>query len=98
MPEAALAIVPSAHVLRPVCDYALDFGTGQRWLDRGGDARGDVVLHCEYVYQIPVVTLRPQMGTGGYVDKLAADAHPLPRSAHTALEDIADPELAADLL
>src|SRR6516165_1940110 len=37
MPEAALAIIPGAHVLRPLCDYALAFGTGQRRLDRGDD-------------------------------------------------------------
>jgi hypothetical protein len=35
MPEAALTIVPSAHVLRPFRDYALAFGAGQRRLDRG---------------------------------------------------------------
>src|SRR6516165_7373986 len=38
------------------------------------------------------------MGAGGRIDKLAADAHPLPRPAHAALENIADTKLAADLL
>src|SRR6516225_6413745 len=38
------------------------------------------------------------MGAGGRIDKLAADAHPLPGPAHAALEDIADTKLAADLL
>src|SRR5215471_15527877 len=97
MPEPALAIIPSAHVLRPFCDYALALRAGQCWLDRGGDARGDFVLHREDVSQISVIPLRPEMGTGGYVDELAADAHPLPRSAHATLEDIADTKLAADL-
>src|SRR6516162_249965 len=58
MPEAALAIIPGAHVLRPFRDYALAFGAGQCRLDRGDDPRGDVVLHCEDVSQISVVTLR----------------------------------------
>src|SRR6516225_4021876 len=97
MPEAALAIIPGAHVLRPFRDHALALGTGQRRLDRGGDTGGDVVLHSEDVGQVPVVTLGPEMGTGGYVDELAADAHPLARSAHAAFEDIANSEFAADL-
>jgi hypothetical protein len=98
MPEAPLAIIPGTHVLRPFRDYALAFGAGQRWLDRGDDPRGDVVLHRKDVSQIPVVTLRPEMGTGGCVDELAADAHPLPSPAHATREDIADAKLAADLL
>src|SRR6516165_2236931 len=98
MPEAALAIIPGAHVLRPLCDYALAFGAGERRLDRGDHTRGDVVLHREDVSQIPVVTLGPEMGPGGCIDKLAADAHPLPRPAHAAFENIADAKLAADLL
>jgi len=47
MPEAALAIIPGAHVLRALRDYALAFGTRQRRLESGDDTRGDVVLHCE---------------------------------------------------
>src|SRR6516164_4953784 len=69
MPEAALAIIPGAHVLWPFRDYALAFGAGQRRRDRGGDLRGDVVLHREDVSEISVVTLRPEMSTGGCIDK-----------------------------
>src|SRR6516165_2338516 len=98
MPEAALAIIPGAHVLRPLCDYALSFGAGQCWLDRGDDTRGDVVLHREDVGQISVVTLGPEMGTGGYIDELAADAHPLPDPPHAAFEDVADAKVAANLV
>src|SRR4029077_4474090 len=98
MPEPALAIIPGAHVLGTLCDYALGLSAGQCWLDRGGDTRGDVVLHCEDVGQIPVVTLRPEMGAGGCVDELAADAHPLPGPAHAPLKDIADAKVAANLL
>src|SRR5262249_26084358 len=97
MPEAALAIIPGVHVLRPRRDYALAFGAGQRWLDRGDDARGDVVLHREDVSQIPVVALGPEVGTGGRIDKVGGNAHALPGSAHATLEDIADAKIAADL-
>src|SRR6516225_2840961 len=82
----------------PLRDYALVFGAGQRRLDRCGDTRGDVVLHREDVSQIPVVTLGPEMGTGGCIDQLAADAHPLSGPAQATLEDIADSQVAADLL
>ena len=68
MPEPALAIIPGTHVLRPFRDYALAFGAGQRWLDRGDDPRGDVVLHRKDVSQIPVVTLGPEMGTGRCIE------------------------------
>src|SRR5438309_11338305 len=98
MPEAALATLPGADVLRPLRDYALAFGAGQRRLDRGDDTRGDVVLHREDVGQISVVTLGPEMGTGGCIDKLAGDAHALPGPAHAALEDVAGAKVAADLL
>jgi len=98
VPEAALAIIPGAHVLRALRDYALAFGAGQRWLDRGGDTRGDIVLHRENVCQISVVTLSPEMGTGGCIDQLAGDAHALPDPAHATLEDIADTKVSADLL
>jgi hypothetical protein len=35
---------------------------------------------------------------GGYIDELAADAHPLPGPAHATLEDIADAKIATNLL
>src|SRR5215469_4799863 len=98
MPEPALTIIPSAHVLRPLRDYALALGARQRRLDSGGDARSDVVLHREDIGQVAVVSLSPEMGAGGDIDKLAADAHALPGSAHATFEDIADAKVAANLL
>src|SRR5215469_8865744 len=85
-------------MLRPLGDYALAFGAGQRWFDRRDHTRADVVLHGEDVGQIPVISLGPEMGAGGYIDKLAADAHPLPGPAHAPLEDVANAKLAANLL
>src|SRR6516164_6100584 len=98
MPEPALTIIPRAHVLRPLRDYTLAFRARQRRLDSGGDARSDIVLHREYIGQVAVISLSPEMGAGGNIDKLAADAHPLPGSAHATLEDIADAKVAANLL
>src|SRR5215472_9155914 len=97
MPEPALTIIPGAHVLRPLRDYALAFGARQRRLDSGGDARSDVVLHREDISQVTVVSLSPEMGAGGNIDKLAADAHPLPGPAHATFEDITDAKVAANL-
>src|SRR5215510_2405082 len=98
MPEPALTVIPRAHVLRPLRDDALAFGARQRRLDSGGDARSDVVLHREDIGQVAVVSLSPEMGAGGNIDKLAADAHALPGSAHATFEDIADAKVAANLL
>src|SRR5215471_10794621 len=97
MPEPALAIIPRAHVLRPLRDYALAFGARQRRLDSGGDARSDVVLHRKDIGQVAVVSLSPEMGAGGNIDKLAADAHPLPGPAHATFEDITDAKVTANL-
>src|SRR5215471_7708016 len=69
MPEPALTIIPRAHVLRPLRDDTLAFRARQRRLDSGGDARSDVVLHREDVGQIAVVSLGPEMGTGGNIDE-----------------------------
>src|SRR5262245_21076457 len=98
MPEASLAIIPGTHVLRPLRDDTLTFGTGQRRFDCSSNTRGDVVLHCEDVSQFTVVTLGPEMGTSGRIDQLAGDPHALLGSAHAALEDVADAKFAADLL
>src|SRR5215472_11358424 len=98
MPEPALTIIPRAHVLWPLRDDTLAFRARQRRLDSGGDARSDVVLHREDVCQISVITLGPEIGTGGYIDELAADPNPLPGPAHATLEDIADPKVATNLL
>src|SRR5262252_400944 len=85
-------------MLRPLGDYALAFGAGQRRFDRRDHTRADVVLHGEDVGQIPVISLGPEMGTSGYIDELAADAHSLPGPAHAPLEDIANAKIAANLL
>ena len=68
MPEPALTKIPGAHVFRPLRDYTLAFRAGQRWLDSGDNTRSEVVLHCEDVGQIPVVTLGPEVGTSRYID------------------------------
>src|SRR6516162_10267836 len=64
MPEPALTIIPRSHVLGPLRDYTLCFRARQRRLDRGDDARSDVILHCKDVSQSSVVTLGPEMGAG----------------------------------
>src|SRR5439155_8434729 len=92
------AIIPGTHVLRSLPDNALALSAGQCWLNRGGDARGDVVLHGEDIGQIAVITVGPEMSAGRCIDQLAGDAHALANLAHAAFENIADPKIAADLL
>ena len=67
-------------------------------LDRGDDRFGDLVLHGKYVGDVAVVALGPQMAAGGDVIELRGNAHPIAAAANAALDDVADAELARDLV
>src|SRR6516164_4926991 len=74
------------------------FGRLQRRLDDAGDARSDLVLKLEDIFQRAVEMIRPQMRPGARVDQLAGDADPIAALAYRALEHVADAQFAADLL
>src|SRR5262249_46778417 len=61
------------------------------------DALGHLVLKLENILQRPVEPVRPDMPSGGRIDELRRDGHPVRRLAHAAFEQVADPELATDL-
>src|SRR5829696_6903055 len=98
MPGAALTVIPRTHMLRPLGGPALAFRARQGWLDRGGHARGDLVLNPENVGQLAIVTFRPKMGAGSGFDELGGDAHPLPCLAHATLEHVSNVEFALHLV
>src|SRR5262249_18792979 len=97
MPEAALAIVPCGHVLSRFGCAAPAFGTRQGRLYGGGYPRRDLVLHGEYVGEIAVVALGPDVGSIRRVEHLAGDAHAAASLAQAALEDVAHTQVRADL-
>ena len=60
--------------------------------------RDDFVLHVEEIGQRLVEPLGPEMIAGFGVDELDVDAHAVAAALNAALEDIADVQLAPDLL
>src|ERR1019366_243484 len=62
------------------------------------DTLGDVVLHREDILESPVIALGPQMGTGGGVNELYRDPHPLCRALHAAFQQVSDSQFGTDLL
>jgi hypothetical protein len=62
------------------------------------NARRDVVLEVENILKSAVKAIGPEVSAGGGVDELSGDAHAAYRFAHAALKDVADTELASDLL
>ena len=61
-------------------------------------ARDDFVLHVEEVGQRLIEPLRPEMIAFFGVDELDIDAHAVSAALNAALQDIANVQLAPDLL
>src|SRR5262249_1151848 len=78
-------------------------GTGgfrllQGGLDDASDARSDLVLKVEDIFEPAVEMIGPQMRPGARVYQLTGDAHPITALAHRAFEHITNTQLAADPL
>src|SRR4029077_20414229 len=67
-------------------------------LDGGDDGVGDLVLYRENVFQLVVVTLRPEVSAGSNVTELHGNSHTVAALAYAAVDDIADAEFLGDLL
>ena len=73
-------------------------GGDELGVQRVRQARDDFVLHVEEIGQRLVEPLGPEMIARFGVDELDVDAHAVSAALNAALEDIADVQLAADLL
>ena len=73
-------------------------GGDELGIQRARQARDDFVLHVEEIGEGLVEPLGPQMIAGLGVDKLHVDAHAVTAALNAALKDIADVQLASDLL
>ncbi len=76
---------------------ARSLGGRELELKGGDDLLGDVRLHREDVFQLPLVGFGPEMAVGLGLDQLAGDAHPPVGPAHAAFQDVGDVELFGDL-
>src|SRR5262245_49611497 len=68
------------------------------WFDGRRYTAGNLILNGKNLTGSSVVTLGPLMHARSRIDQLRVDAHTLPRPAHAAFEDVADPELLRNLL
>ena len=74
------------------------FGFDQLRAQLVGEARDDLVLHVEKIGDGLVEALGPEMVAGLGIDKLDIDAQAIAAALNRAFEDVADVQLATDLL
>src|SRR5262249_55086077 len=77
----------------PLC--TLDFGLLQLRRDSAHDTFRNPVLQIEYVFEIAIVTVRPEMSARCSVDQLPRDTNPVRGLAHAALEYITHAEFVS---
>jgi hypothetical protein len=66
-------------------------------VQRGGDLRGDLVLHGEHVRDAAVEASAPQVVAIRDVDELRGHTEPFSRGAHASFQDRLHPQLPPDL-
>src|SRR5207244_4052874 len=91
-------VVIGDETLGPLSGRALHLGREDRRLYGADHALRDAVLQVEHLGKRAVIALRPDVSACGGVDELARDAYLVAGAPDAALEGVADPELAADLL
>src|SRR5580698_462248 len=74
------------------------FGGKELRLDRRHNRFGDLVLHREYVGEIAIVALSPDVAAGRSVVELRGNPHAVTHLAHAAFDHITDTELLGNLL
>jgi hypothetical protein len=77
---------------------ASSLGDDQVGVQRARQARDDFVLHVEEIGERLIEPFGPEMIARFGVDELDIDAHTVSAALNAALKDIADVQLAADLL
>ena len=78
-----------------VTEHAASLAVREVSDERGDDLAGEFVLHREHVFDLAVVTLRPQVVAGRGLDELRRYTDPVAAFAYAALEDVAHVERLA---
>src|SRR5262245_52460294 len=84
-------------LLGPLAPCTFHFRKTDTRLDRADDACRDVILQIEDIFDIALVSFRPDMIAAGCVDELGRDADTASRLPHAALHHVADTQLASHL-
>ena len=64
---------------------------------RSHDVLGDLILNGEDIFELAIITLRPEVVAVSHVDELRRDAKPVAGFPHAALQHRVDLESASDL-
>ena len=91
-------IVVGGHVLRRLALGALDTCRFHPARQRRHDSLSNLVLKCENIFQLAVVTFGPHVIPSRGIDKLYRDADSISGLADTSLDDILDAKFLADFL
>lgn len=90
------AVVGAEAVGRTIAN-ARDFGLAHARIDRGGDARSDLILEREQVLVEAVVAFGPDLAVGGGVDQHRMDAQALPVASNRSFQEIANAKGACNV-
>src|SRR5262249_2994666 len=63
-----------------------------------GDFERGLLLNGEDVFQVTIEIIRPELKTGRTINQLSGDPHAIGSFAHAAFEQVANAELAPNLL
>src|SRR5262245_60300450 len=98
VPEPALVGLPSAQVFWRFADRTMAFHLRYRRRDRNRYSHCNLVLYCENVSRVAVVSLCPKMVAGLRIDKLRRDTNAVTSTTNAAFKHIANAKLAPNLL
>ena len=94
-PQVAIVAV---ELLGRLLSRPFELGLLESRGDQSHYTGGDLILQAEHVLEPAFEPVRPDMSAGRSLDQLAGNANPVAYPADTALEHVAYPEFAPDLL
>ena len=98
VPQAALIGAPRVVIVGRPAQRPVPFGVGDRWRDRGAHRIGDLVLNHEYVSEIGIIAVFPDVRPRVGLDQLRGDPDLRCDLTHAAFENISRAEVAPDPL
>ncbi len=97
MLAAAQESIIRLQIVRALSRETLLLGVRQIDLERIDDLPRQFVLDFEYVGEVAVEAVGPDVPAGGRIDQLGGDPYPVARLAHAAFQHIANAQLPGHL-